>query len=88
MDTIKAIKDSGLAPGEVWFIATLILIGILTVFFWIIAAFFRGYLDEQKESRKQIIESIAQLTIIVTKLETIQETHAEKIKDIQNKRRA
>lgn len=94
MDTIKAIKDSGLAPNEVWFISTLILIGILTVFFWIITAFLKGYLNEQKESRAQMAVSIAQLAKIVDKLEVVQERHtkeidsnSEEIKELQKKRR-
>lgn len=93
MDTIKAIKDSGLAPNEVWFISTLILIGVLTAFFWIIAAFFKGYLNEQKDSRIQMSISIAQLTKIVDKLEVVQERHtkeidsnSEEIKELQKQK--
>lgn len=94
MDTIKAIKDSGLAPGEVWFIATMILIGILTVFFWIITAFLKGYLNEQKDNRTQMAISIAQLTKIVDRLEVVQERHtkeidsnSEEIKELQKQKR-
>lgn len=84
MDTIEAIKDSGVAPAEVWYLSTLILTGILVLFIGVLIFFVKGFFVRLQGTLDSFAESIQKLTILTQ----LHDADLKNIKERLNKRRA
>lgn len=65
MDTIEAIKESGVAPNEFWYLSTLILTGILVLFIGVLIFFVKGFFVKLEKTLEGFAESIQDLTTMV-----------------------
>lgn len=84
MDTIQAIKDSGVAPAEVWYLSTLILTGILVLFLGMLLFFVKGFFARLQTTLDSFAESIQKLTILTQ----IHDSDLKHIKERLDKRRS
>lgn len=83
MDTIEAIKDSGVAPAEVWYLSTLILTGILVLFIGVLIFFVKGFFVRLQDTLDSFAESIQKLTILTQ----LHDADLKNIKERLSKRR-
>lgn len=65
METVEAIKESGVAPNEFWYLSTLILTGILVVFIGILTFFVKGFFSKLQGTLDGMAHSIQDLTTMV-----------------------
>lgn len=61
METFQQIKESGLAPNEFWYLATLILTAILVIFMAMLIFFVKGFFSELKTTIKELVDSVGYL---------------------------
>lgn len=80
METVEAIKESGVAPNEFWYLSTLILTGILVLFIGVLIVFVKGFFGRLQMTLDSFAESIKKLTIIT-------EVHEVEINNLKNRRR-
>lgn len=65
METVEAIKESGVAPNEFWYLSTLILTGILVLFIGVLIFFVKGFFARLQTMLDGFAHSIQDLTTIV-----------------------
>lgn len=66
METFQQIKESGLAPNEFWYLATLILTAILVIFMAMLIFFVKGFFSELKTTIKELVDSVGYLKNLAT----------------------
>lgn len=87
MDTIEAIKESGIAPAEFWYLSTLILTGILVLFIGVLIFFVKSFFNELKDTITTLSQNVIKLTTMV-EVHDIEIKHAkDDIKELEKRRR-
>jgi hypothetical protein len=87
METVQAIKESGVAPEEFWYLSTLILTGLLILFLGTLIIFVKGFFTKLQTTMDKFSESMQQLATMV-KLHDLEIKNAkEDIIDLQKRRR-
>lgn len=66
MEAIEKLKESGVAPEEFWYIATLFLTGILILFMGILIFFVKGFFADLKTTIKELVTSVTYLKDLAT----------------------
>lgn len=77
METIEAIKKTGIAPAEFWYLSTLILTGILVLFIGVLIFFVKSFFNELKGTINTLSQNVIKLT-------TMTEVHEAEIKNIKS----
>ena len=80
METVEAIKESGIAPTEFWYLSTLILTGILVLFIGVLIFFVKGFFSRLQGTLDGMAHSIQDLTTMV-------KVHDAEIKHLKERRR-
>lgn len=83
METIEAIKESGVAPAEVWYLSTLVLTGILVLFIGVLIFFVKGFFSRLQSTLDSFADSIQKLTILTQ----LHDADLKNLKERLNKRR-
>ena len=65
METVEAIKESGVAPNEFWYLSTLILTGILVLFIGVLIFFVKSFFARLQTMLDGFAHSIQDLTTMV-----------------------
>ena len=83
METLEKIRESGVAPAEVWYLSTIVLTGILVIFIGILTFFVKGFFNRLQATLDGFEQSIEKLT----KLTERHEWEIDALKKQQNKPR-
>lgn len=81
MDTLEKIHQSGIAPGEFWYVASLTLLGLLVVFMGVLIFFVKESFTDFKGTLKSLSDNLVKLTEMVT-IHEVEITRAQD--DIKN----
>lgn len=83
MDTLTAIKESGMAPPEFWYLATFVLLGLIALLMTVIIFFGSRFFKKLDTTLDSFSLSITKLT----EMTTIHDVEIKALKDQNNKRR-
>lgn len=78
IDTLEKIKDSGVAPAELWYLSTLILTGILVMFIGVLIFFVKSFFTRLQTTMDSFAESIHDLKVLI-------QVHDSDIKNIKTR---
>lgn len=86
MDTLEKIHQSGVAPGEFWYVASLTLLGLLVIFVGVLIFFVKESFTDFKGTMKAINDNLVELTAMV-KIHDVEITRAQDdIKKLETRR--
>lgn len=81
MDTLEKIHQSGVAPGEFWYVASLTLLGLLVIFMGLLLFFVKDSFADFKGTVKSLNDNLVKLTTLVG-IHDVEIANAKK--DIEN----
>lgn len=88
MDTLEKIHQSGVAPGEFWYVASLTLLGLLVIFVGVLIFFVKDSFADFKGTVKSLNDNLVTLTAMVKIHDVEIERAQEDIKKLENRRRS